>query len=130
MLSSRLAPWLGVLGLGAGGGILLNTGDSEGDQYQLTAKVPSRQQQLSTLSSSKPNQPFDLLVIGGGATGSGIAVDAATRYEAQTQKKPNSSPALQQMLRMWLFACTLMRTHYATQSPAAIVRPVSGKQTA
>lgn len=81
MLSSRLAPWLGVLGLGAGGGILLNTGESEGgDQFQLAANVPTRKQQVSTLSSSKPSQPFDLLVIGGGATGSGIAVDAATRY--------------------------------------------------
>lgn len=78
MLSSPRT-WLGVLGLGAGGGILLNNGDSEGVQFQLAAKIPSRKQQISSLASSKANQPFDLLVIGGGATGSGIAVDAATR---------------------------------------------------
>eukprot|EP00879_Flechtneria_rotunda_P011430 GHRR01011940.1.p1 GENE.GHRR01011940.1~~GHRR01011940.1.p1 ORF type:complete len:569 (+),score=148.55 GHRR01011940.1:94-1800(+) len=81
MLSGRLAPWLGVLGLGAGGGILLNSADSNGssNDVQLLATVPTRQQQVAHLSSSRPNQPFELLVIGGGATGCGIAVDAATR---------------------------------------------------
>jgi hypothetical protein len=81
MISARLAPWLGVLGLGAGGGILLNsTQQQEGEHLMLAAAVPSRQQQVSALSTSRPNQPFDLLVIGGGATGTGIAVDAATRW--------------------------------------------------
>lgn len=80
MISARLAPWLGVLGLGAGGGILLNsTQQQEGEHLMLAAAVPSRQQQVAALSTSRPNQPFDLLVIGGGATGTGIAVDAATR---------------------------------------------------
>eukprot|EP00879_Flechtneria_rotunda_P027540 GHRR01029506.1.p1 GENE.GHRR01029506.1~~GHRR01029506.1.p1 ORF type:complete len:136 (+),score=25.16 GHRR01029506.1:94-501(+) len=84
MLSGRLAPWLGVLGLGAGGGILLNSADSNGssNDVQLLATVPTRQQQVAHLSSSRPNQPFELLVIGGGATGCGIAVDAATRWAA------------------------------------------------
>jgi alkyl hydroperoxide reductase subunit AhpF len=81
MISARLAPWLGVLGLGAGGGILLNsTQEQEGEHIMLAAAVPSRQQQVAALSTSRPNQPFDLLVIGGGATGTGIAVDAATRF--------------------------------------------------
>eukprot|EP00775_Hariotina_reticulata_P006063 gene6063-6301_t len=80
MLSSRIAPWLGVLGLGAGGGILLNQGDAGNTRdVQLLTQVPSRQQQVAALSTSKPDNPFDLLVIGGGATGSGIALDAATR---------------------------------------------------
>eukprot|EP00882_Tetradesmus_deserticola_P026837 GHRQ01029646.1.p1 GENE.GHRQ01029646.1~~GHRQ01029646.1.p1 ORF type:complete len:222 (+),score=58.90 GHRQ01029646.1:483-1148(+) len=80
MISARLAPWLGALGLGAGGGIILNsTKEQEGEHIVLAASVPSRQQQVAALSTSRPNQPFDLLVIGGGATGSGIAVDAATR---------------------------------------------------
>jgi hypothetical protein len=82
MISARLAPWLGVLGLGAGGGIMLNsTQEQEGEHLMLaTAAVPSRQQQVAALSTSRPNQPFDLLIIGGGATGTGIAVDAATRW--------------------------------------------------
>lgn len=37
--------------------------------------IPSREKQLESLQ----NESFDLLIIGGGATGSGIAVDAATR---------------------------------------------------
>jgi glycerol-3-phosphate dehydrogenase len=80
MLSSRIAPWLGVLGLGAGGGILLNQGDGGNTRdVQLLTQVPSRQQQVAALSTSKSENPFDLLIIGGGATGSGIALDAATR---------------------------------------------------
>ncbi len=44
------------------------------------AKTPSREQQLSNLYSGSSESPFDVLIIGGGATGSGIAVDAATRW--------------------------------------------------
>jgi Glycerol-3-phosphate dehydrogenase len=39
-------------------------------------EIPTRSQQIERLSQ---NQPFDVLVVGGGATGSGIALDAATR---------------------------------------------------
>lgn len=38
-------------------------------------QLPSRKQQLNSLRE----QPFDVLIIGGGATGAGVAVDAATR---------------------------------------------------
>lgn len=38
--------------------------------------LPSRTVQLQTLSSTKE---FDVLVIGGGATGCGVALDAVTR---------------------------------------------------
>ena len=33
----------------------------------------------STLKGSSPNIPLDILIIGGGATGCGVALDAATR---------------------------------------------------
>lgn len=42
---------------------------------------PSRNETLERLklSSKNKNEVFDLLVIGGGATGAGVALDAATR---------------------------------------------------
>jgi glycerol-3-phosphate dehydrogenase len=85
MLSSKIAPWLGVLGLGAGGGILLQGNNpGEGTEVTLSAEIPTRQQQVARLAASKPykkqQNPFDVLIIGGGATGAGIAVDAATRW--------------------------------------------------
>ncbi|CAL8470362.1 g9904 [Coccomyxa elongata] len=45
----------------------------------LLDEVPSRQQQLQHLANGNADNPFDLLIIGGGATGTGCAVDAATR---------------------------------------------------
>lgn len=42
--------------------------------------IKSRLEQIQDLKrSEKEDEPYDLLVIGGGATGSGIALDAATR---------------------------------------------------
>ena len=42
--------------------------------------IPSRRDQLARLSqASSPSSPYDVLIIGGGATGTGIALDAATR---------------------------------------------------
>ncbi|KAL3649633.1 Glycerol-3-phosphate dehydrogenase sdp6, mitochondrial [Castilleja foliolosa] len=43
------------------------------------AAVPSRAVQESALVSSSAANPLDVLVIGGGATGCGVALDAATR---------------------------------------------------
>lgn len=41
---------------------------------------PSRQETLEKLKlSAKDGEEFDLLIVGGGATGAGVAVDAATR---------------------------------------------------
>lgn len=42
---------------------------------------PSRAEMLETLrkSDEKPGEEFDLLIVGGGATGAGVAVDAASR---------------------------------------------------
>lgn len=42
--------------------------------------VPSRAQQLARIADNSSANPFDVLVIGGGATGTGCAFDAATRY--------------------------------------------------
>ena len=42
-----------------------------------TDRLPSRKEQLAELQ--KPKQVFDLLIIGGGATGAGVALDAVTR---------------------------------------------------
>ena len=41
--------------------------------------IKSRIDQIQDLKRSQSEEPYDLLVIGGGATGSGIALDAATR---------------------------------------------------
>jgi len=40
-----------------------------------TARLPTRQQQLTALRS----KTFDILVVGGGATGCGVALDAVSR---------------------------------------------------
>ena len=42
-------------------------------------KVPSRKEQLQKLASGSEHNPFDVLIIGGGATGTGCALDAVTR---------------------------------------------------
>eukprot|EP00980_Cylindrotheca_fusiformis_P028249 scaffold22589_cov138-Cylindrotheca_fusiformis.AAC.12 len=44
-----------------------------------TTPIPSRSEQLNRLQQSNQKEPFDVLVIGGGATGAGAALDAATR---------------------------------------------------
>ncbi|KAJ5909161.1 Glycerol-3-phosphate dehydrogenase [Penicillium taxi] len=41
--------------------------------------IKSRLEQIQDLKKSQDEEPYDLLVIGAGATGSGIALDAATR---------------------------------------------------
>ncbi len=81
---SKLAPYaLGALGIGAGGAYLMRGGAQldpdalPGGQHLVP--VPTRAQQVARLSSSTKEEPFDLLIIGGGATGTGCALDAATR---------------------------------------------------
>lgn len=48
-------------------------------RFDYSGSVPPRKEQLARLRAGTKAQPFDLLVIGGGATGTGIAVDAASR---------------------------------------------------
>lgn len=43
------------------------------------AVVPAREAQQSALKAAGKSNPLDVLVIGGGATGSGTALDAVTR---------------------------------------------------
>ncbi|KAG8083488.1 hypothetical protein GUJ93_ZPchr0015g6775 [Zizania palustris] len=43
------------------------------------AAPPPRAEQRTALAGSSPAEPFDVLVVGGGATGCGVALDAATR---------------------------------------------------
>ena len=43
--------------------------------------VPSRADMLRRLSASKRSEPYDVLIVGGGATGAGCAFDAATRVD-------------------------------------------------
>ena len=72
----------------AGGGYYyLNSGPSYPPSTKETRRPPqpwtppSRQQMLDALKASgeDPSQEFDLLIVGGGATGAGVAVDAASR---------------------------------------------------
>ncbi|PIL22688.1 hypothetical protein GSI_15381 [Ganoderma sinense ZZ0214-1] len=71
----------------AGGYYYLNSGPTYQPSTKETRRPPppwtpsSRDQMLDALRSSAkdPDQEFDLLVVGGGATGAGVAVDAASR---------------------------------------------------
>lgn len=42
-------------------------------------RVPPRDEQIKRLRAATKDAPFDVLIIGGGATGTGCAVDAVTR---------------------------------------------------
>ncbi len=84
----RAAGWAVLALAGAGAGMTVSpkplwaTGGSGPSPQRVTlvqGVVPSRAQQLSRLHDSSPDKPFDVLIIGGGATGAGCALDAATR---------------------------------------------------
>ncbi|KAG1659686.1 hypothetical protein FOA52_004325 [Chlamydomonas sp. UWO 241] len=82
-MSRRLLTYALYAG-GAGGAVLTATtlagwgAKPEPEQF-LSEVVPTRQQQLSRIKAGSKEKPFDLLIIGGGATGAGCAADAATR---------------------------------------------------
>ncbi|KAH7854884.1 hypothetical protein Vadar_018722 [Vaccinium darrowii] len=61
---------------GGGGQALESVRSKIGDPY---AVVPPRAVQESALIGASPANPLDILVVGGGATGCGVALDAATR---------------------------------------------------
>jgi glycerol-3-phosphate dehydrogenase len=55
-------------------------GDVEENALHSLWTPPSRDKLIEQLKASvNPNEEYDLLVIGGGATGTGIALDAASR---------------------------------------------------
>ena len=49
-------------------------------KLQLAQPMPTRAQQWQHLCQGTRENPFDLFIIGGGATGTGCAVDAVTRH--------------------------------------------------
>ncbi|KAF7294670.1 Glycerol-3-phosphate dehydrogenase [Mycena indigotica] len=69
----------------AGGYWFLNSGPAYPSSTLETRRPPppwtppSREHMMKTLRSSAADEEFDLLIVGGGATGAGVAVDAASR---------------------------------------------------
>lgn len=50
-------------------------------QVNYSGTVPTRSEQWRSLSARGTiSDPFDILIIGGGATGAGCVIDAATRF--------------------------------------------------
>ncbi len=73
-------------GLAAAGGYwYLNSGPAHPSSTKETRRPPptwtppSRKDRLARLRASESADEFDLLVVGGGATGAGVAVDATSR---------------------------------------------------
>ncbi|CAD7700818.1 unnamed protein product [Ostreobium quekettii] len=71
--------------IGTGGAVawfaypaLLNTFNPV-PEVPIDGLVPSRQEQFDKLRAGSRDNPYDVLIIGGGATGAGCAVDAASR---------------------------------------------------
>lgn len=81
----KLGGWAVALAVGAGSGaVMLNSKqvfakDSADASQPLFNKVPSRRHSIAKLKQFDRERPFDVLVLGGGATGAGCALDAATR---------------------------------------------------
>jgi glycerol-3-phosphate dehydrogenase len=78
----------GLIAVGAVGGFTVMSNDSKVLAYHpkkvvLPAikeeHVPSRREQWTKLSQGTKQDPYDVLIIGGGATGTGCALDSATR---------------------------------------------------
>jgi glycerol-3-phosphate dehydrogenase len=87
MLRSAALPLAAILGAGASSGYLLQgpgaaraNAPGAGDELLAVGPVPTRAQQLARLRAGSKDDPFDVLIIGGGATGAGCALDAATRW--------------------------------------------------
>lgn len=81
MSAGRLAPALAAFTV-AGGALATYTGafgPHHPEDRVVLGPVPTRGEAVARLKDSSPDRPFDVLIIGGGATGAGCAVDAATR---------------------------------------------------
>jgi hypothetical protein len=88
MAFARYASYFGYLAVGAGSLQLLqqtvsftSSGDDE-RRFSLASRVPTRSEQLSRLRQFTKDAPCDVLIIGGGATGAGCALDATSRWAA------------------------------------------------
>jgi hypothetical protein len=92
MAFARCARYFGYLAVGAGGLQLLqqtvsftSSGDDE-RRFSLASRVPTRSQQLSRLRQFTQDAPCDVLIVGGGATGAGCALDATSRCAAARER--------------------------------------------
>ncbi|KAG6336876.1 hypothetical protein ID866_2202 [Astraeus odoratus] len=89
LFSRRTLAYVGAttVGVAGGGYYYLNSGPAYPASTRETRRPPPpwtpppRQAMLDALekSASHPDEQFDLLIVGGGATGAGVAVDAASR---------------------------------------------------
>lgn len=75
----RLAPYVGVLGAGGAGLLVYGSPSLFGRHQEEYGPVPARSEQIDSLRKATRDNPFDVLIIGGGATGAGCALDATTR---------------------------------------------------
>ncbi|WAR11001.1 GPDM-like protein [Mya arenaria] len=93
---SGILPKLGYTSVALGGGALLwtymkpeeqrhVTAASEVEQKYAWAPLPTREQQLKSLATEE----FDVLVVGGGATGTGVAFDAYRMVKEALDERAN-----------------------------------------
>ena len=81
----RAGSLIGLAGGAAAGGLLWNAWQPNGGGHHSSPEIafvdvaPVRQEQLRKLRQAGRDNPFDVLIVGGGATGTGCAVDSATR---------------------------------------------------
>lgn len=160
-LSRWAAPAVVVLASSAGAGYAVQaqtsppvwrtggSGDSGPRAPLLSDVVPSRAQQLMRLQDNSPDKPFDVLIIGGGATGTGCAVDAATRCapvprlstappvlrpaslrraatQSRTAAAPSSGPAARSPRRRGLRTALVERGDWASGTSSKSTKLVHG----
>lgn len=73
---------LGALALGGIGSAFAfsaHENSASGGIIDYSKPPPSRKEQFDKIRKGTKESPFDIIVVGGGATGSGVALDAATR---------------------------------------------------
>lgn len=80
----KLAAWASCLAVGASSGLIINSSlvhakHQDDATPKPLDKVPTRQHNIAKLKQFSRDAPMDMLVIGGGATGAGCTLDAATR---------------------------------------------------
>ena len=75
-------PVLAAGGLTAAVGSAVGSRGAEETAFEAVSiadHVPSREEQLRSLRQGTADNPFDVFIVGGGATGTGCALDAVTR---------------------------------------------------
>mmetsp|Transcript_69 Transcript_69/g.128 ORF Transcript_69/g.128 Transcript_69/m.128 type:complete len:729 (+) Transcript_69:167-2353(+) len=129
----RLAQGVGAVGIAGAGGVLYCKLENEKAIAKATAarkavieeRIPTREEMLARLRSEE----FDLLVVGGGATGAGLALDAATRglnvacVELEDFASGTSSKSTK---LLWAGSRYLVRGMVGLFSPSTLMNPVQG----